>query len=170
MIYLIELARASGGQDRDKSDRAESRVPLSGNVLSRPTPSIPFSPGFLLVLSRTTTSSSPIIPPLFGYLLYDPSKDPATKLSPASPASSPAPSVSSSMTHPDAHDVKLKAHELKDKLVEGAKEFKEEEVKSAGGTKAFIAGGVGGICTVLVGMSFSPSSFPPWPSSAHELS
>lgn len=65
------------------------------------------------------------------------------------------------MTHPDAQDVKLKAHELKDKLVEGAKEFKDEEVKSAGGTKAFIAGGVGGICTVLVGTSFSPSSLPP---------
>lgn len=71
------------------------------------------------------------------------------------------------MTNLSADDVKHKAADLTTTIVEGAKEFKEEEVKSAGGSKAFIAGGVGGICTVLVGEAASPflprlrSSSPP---------
>ena len=61
-------------------------------------------------------------------------------------------------TPPSAAELKHKAVELKETFVEGAKEFKEEEVKSAGGSKAFIAGGVGGICTVLVGEPFASTS------------
>jgi hypothetical protein len=61
--------------------------------------------------------------------------------------------MTTSTTPPSAAELKHKAAELKETIVEGAKEFKEEEVKSAGGSKAFIAGGVGGICTVLVGAS-----------------
>lgn len=71
---------------------------------------------------------TPIIPPLFSYLVYSP-KD----------------------MENDAKRLADKVVHAKDALVEGAIEFKEEEVKSGGGAKAFVAGGFGGICTVLVG-------------------
>lgn len=54
----------------------------------------------------------------------------------------------------DAKTLKAKALEVKEIVVEGAKEFKEEEKKTAGGGKAFIAGGVGGVFCVLVGQPF----------------
>ena len=56
----------------------------------------------------------------------------------------------------DAKRLADKALHAKDALVEGAIEFKDEEIKSGGGAKAFVAGGFGGICTVLVGESKRP--------------
>lgn len=49
------------------------------------------------------------------------------------------------------NQLQAKAAKIKEVVVEGAKEFKEEEKAASGGAKAFIAGGVGGTCTVLVG-------------------